>query len=94
MENDDFLRDYHEASPLGVSVKKPLYEEDEQENRDKIDNAITKANDKLRKQEIKEAVEAKLEEKGNTSEELSVDKLKTYTDRIEQETDEQIAKIE
>lgn len=49
VENDDFLKDYQEASQYNVRVKKPLYEEDEQENRDKIDNAITKANDKLRK---------------------------------------------
>lgn len=87
VENDDFLKDYKEASSLGVTVKKPLYEEDEQENRDKIENAITKANDKLRKSEIKDAVEAKLEERGQTVEELTVDKLRRYTDRIEQETD-------
>lgn len=62
MENDDYMKDYREASQLGVTVKKPLYEEDDQENRDKIENAVTKANDKLRKKEIKDAVEAKMEE--------------------------------
>lgn len=94
MENEDFIKDYQEASNFGVTVKKPVYEEDEQENRDKIDEGISKANDKLRKAEIKDAVEAKLEEKGQTTEELSVDKLKTYTDRIEQETDAEVAKVE
>lgn len=35
-----------------------------------------------------------MEENGQASEELTVAKLKTYTDRIEQETDQEIAKIE
>lgn len=39
-------------------------------------------------------MEAKLEEKGQTFEELTLDKLKNYTDRIDQEADQQIAKIE
>lgn len=44
--------------------------------------------------DIKDAVEAKLEEKATTFEELTLNKLKSYTDRIGQETDSEVAKIE
>ena len=51
-----------EAASYGLSLKKPVYEEDEKENRDKIDQAISSSNDKLRKKEIFDYVSDKLDD--------------------------------
>ena len=48
----------------------------------------------MRKKEIQDAVKEKLEDKGQTVEKLSLDKLKTYTDRIEQESEWRINQVE
>ena len=48
----------------------------------------------MRSREIREDVNNKLEEAGQTPEDLTTDKLKAWTDRIEFETDRKIAEVE
>ena len=64
VENDGFIKEWQEGQRYGLSIRKPLYEEDEQENREKIDKAIEESNDKMRSREIREDVNNKLEENG------------------------------
>lgn len=48
----------------------------------------------MRARDVKDFVNNKLEEKGQTVEELTLDKLKTWTDRIEADTDRKVAEVE
>lgn len=83
-----------EAARYGLTLKKPVYEEDEQENREKIDQAITSTNDKMRRTQIADYVEGKLDDVSQAHATLTLDRLKQWTDHIEQEGDATVAKIE
>jgi len=48
----------------------------------------------MRAREVRDFVNNKLEENGQTVEELTVDRLKSWTDRIEADTDRKVAEVE
>ena len=77
-----------------MDLKKPVYEEDEKENREKIDKEITVVNDKVRRSQITDYVENKLDDLNQPHQTLTLDRLKQWTDRIEAEGEQTIAKIE
>jgi hypothetical protein len=44
-DNDSFIKDWQEGQRHGLMIRKPLFEQDEEENQEKIDKAISDTND-------------------------------------------------